>query len=168
MKDSSHYSSIEGFFNRMIPDKKLELTQKWNYIQKTFSREDVLVIEFEADSFEESYWKCNFGRPNTTLDIFLEPRTRMNNALVSSFSGEKVDNPTRLFNNTKSNEKWIGFFMPSDLLKLNKLPEVEESISRLKIFKEHFDFDSFLKQLFKDNEDIETNDERVFLSLIHI
>jgi len=161
MKDSSHYSSIEGFFNRMIPDKKLELAQKWNYLQKTFSREDVLVIEFEAENFEERYWRCHFKNPNT----YFETRNRINKALESSFFGGKVSDQDALFNFTNKKENWLGFFMPNAEKALDNLPEVQKILSRLKLFKNHFNIDAFLKDIFEQNPKIDTNEERVINSI---
>ena len=158
MRESSQLTSIKDLFNKISGNQKLQFIRRWNYIQRTFKMDDLVVIDFEDTDVDQFYWRCYFNN-NSKL---YESRRRATEALVDSFLGLGFKNiDDTFFKYTVENERWLGFFMPRPEWSEHSLHHTEQTINKLQIFKKYFDFRSFLENLFKENPVLESNEDRI-------
>ena len=157
MGDSSQLTSIKNLFNKISGNQRLQFIRRWNYIQRSFKMDELVVIDFEAFEFSEFYWKCHFNSSND----FYDARQLYNTTLESSFFGGNVNKPNDVFKDAVENEKWIGFFMPQPSWSNETLRESEKTIRKLQIIKRYFDFRNFLENVFNDNPTISKNEDRI-------
>ena len=157
MGDSSQLASIKDLFNKISGNKKFHFRRQWNYIQRNFKMEDLVVIDFKHSKFRENYWRCYFDNKHELY----EARKRSNASLESSFFGGRISDIEGIFSTAIKNQKWIGYFMPRPQWTEEKIHQSEKTINKLQLFKKYFDFRPFLKDVFKQNPSIETNEARI-------